>query len=123
MNTKQYFFRCAAFTRANNKIALADVYNPSNTSELEEWLGIVISLADGQHTVQEFIEYMQTRYDDAPENLQETIASVFERLIDGKMVMFSDTKVQLPYYLESPIEELDLEKAKSLMEKDGYVFH
>ncbi len=123
MNTKQYFFRCAVFARANNKIALADVYNPNNTSELEEWLGIVMSLADGQHTVQEFIEYMQTRYDNAPENLLETISSVFERLIEGKMVMFSEKAVQLPYYLESPIEELDLEKAKLLMEKDGYVFH
>ncbi len=123
MQKTQYFYRCVVFTRSNNKVALADVYAPYNTTVLDEWLGIVVSLADGQHTLQELIDYMNSRYEMAPENLEDTLHSVIERLIDGKMVQLHDTKVDLPYYLASPIEDLDLEKAKTLIEKDGYVYH
>ncbi len=123
MEKNQYFYRCSVFTRKDNQIALADVYNPANITVLEEWLGIGLSLADGQHTLQEFIDYMKDRYDTPPENLEDTLHSVIERLIDGKMLGLSDKPVELPYYLASPMEELDLEKAKQLIQQDGYVFH
>ncbi len=123
METHQYFYRCAAFTRKNNTIALADIYQPEHTSELEEWFGVVISLADGQHTLQELMDYMAKQYTQAPSNLEETLNSVIERLVEGKLIKLSSTKVQLPYYLANPIEQLDIEKAKQLMEKDGYTLH
>lgn len=119
MQLNQYFYRCCVFTRNNGKIALADVYS-SSTTDLEEWLGIALSLADGQHSLQEFIDYMKNQYPSPPENIEETISSVIERLIEGKMLLLSDTAVELPYYLANPIEELDIEKAKELMQKDGY---
>lgn len=123
MNTAQFFYRCATFTRENGNVALADIYNPSHTSELEEWFGVVISLADGVHTLQELLDYLAGRYDSAPENLKETISSVIDRLMEGGMIKLHDAKVELPYYLANPVEELDIEKAKKLMEKDGYVYH
>ena len=123
MNTSQYFYRCVAFTRENGKVALADIYNPSQTSELEEWFGIVISLADGAHTIKELIEYMGSRYESAPDNLEETICSVMDRLIEGNMIKLHDTKIDMPYYLAYHIEQLDIETAKQHMEKDGYVYH
>ncbi len=123
MNTSQFFYRCATFTRENGSVALADIHNPKQTSELEEWFGVVISLADGLHTIQELVDYMANQYEASPENLDETISSVIERLVDGKMIQLSDNKVELPYYLASPIEVLDLDKAKKLMVQDGYVYH
>ena len=123
MENKQYFYRAAVFTRKNNKVALADIYAPENISPLDEWMGIVVSLADGHHTIQELISYMESRYQEAPDNLEKTLHSVMERLLDGSIVKLSDTEVELPYYLASPIEELDLEKARNLIKEDGYIQH
>lgn len=123
MNKDQYFFRCVIFTRNNNSVAIADIYNPSQISELEPWFGTVISLADGQHTLHELIDYLSTQYDEIPSNLEQTLESVIERLIEGKMLLLNENKVELPYYLARPIEELDVEKAKCLIQEDGYVFH
>jgi hypothetical protein len=123
MQPQHYFYRCAVFTRKNNVIALADINQPNHTSDLEEWFGVVISLADGQHTLQELMDYMSKQYQQAPANLQDTLNSVIERLVDGKLVKLSEQKIKLPYYLASPIEQLDIEKAKQLMKEDGYTLH
>jgi len=120
MDNNQYFYRTVVFTRANNQVALADINNPKSVSPLEDWMGIVVSLADGKHTVQELIDYMSNQYESAPENLKETLHSVLERLIEGGIVLLSKEKIELPYYLASPIENYDIEKAKQEMQKDGY---
>ena len=85
-----------------------------------EWLGIVVSLADGQHTIQQMIDYMSKQYREAPVNLEETLHSVVERLEEGKIIQLSKSVVSLPYYLTLPIEELDIEKAKKMIMEDGY---
>ena len=123
MNNAQYFYRTVIFTRKDNKVSLVDIHQPENVSPLDEWMGIVISLADGHHTIKELFDYMTSRYRQAPANLEETLHSVLERLKDGDLVKLSDHGVELPYYLASPVEELDIEKAKMLMKGDGYVQH
>ena len=123
MDKMQYFYRTAIFTRKDNQVALADINYPENTTPLDEWMGIVLSLADGSHTIQELIEYMASRYQQAPDNLNATLESVIERLQEGKLIKLSDKAVELPYYLASPIEELDLEKARRLIKEDGYTVH
>ena len=120
MDNNQYFYRTVVFTRANNQVALADINNPKSVSPLEDWMGIVVSLADGKHTVQELIDYMSNQYESAPENLKETLHSVLERLIEGGIVLLSKEKIELPDYLASHIENYDIEKAKQEMQKDGY---
>ena len=120
MDNNQYFYRTVVFTRANNQVALADINNPKSVSLLEDWMGVVVSLADGKHTVLELIDYMSKQYESAPENLKETLHSVLERLIEGGIVLLSKEKIELPYYLASPIENYDIEKAKQEMQKDGY---
>jgi hypothetical protein len=52
--------------------------------------------------------------------LNETLHSVIERLQEGNLLKLSDSSVTLPYYLSEPIENLDLEKAKTKIEEDGY---
>jgi hypothetical protein len=123
MDNTQYFYRTAIFTRKNNQVALADINQPDHTSPLDDWMGVVVSLADGKHTIQELIGYMTAQYPQAPGNLEETLHSVIERLQEGKIIQLSEKAVDLPYYLASPIEELDLEKAADLIKQDGYTQH
>lgn len=123
MNNSQYFYRTAIFTRKDNQVALADINQPGNTSPLEDWMGIVVSLADGKHSIQELIDYMASRYQQVPDNLEKTLHSVIERLQEGQIIQLSDNAVELPYYLASPIEELDREKAMELIKQDGYTQH
>ena len=121
MDKSQYFYRNVTFSRKDNQTSLADIYNPKKSSPLEEWLGTVISLADGQHTVQELLDYLREHYRGlTPADFEKTVGSVFERLQEGKLVMMSKKAVELPYYLAEPIEKLDLEKAKKLMHEDGH---
>lgn len=123
MENTAYFYRTAIFTRINNQVALADISQPGNTTPLDDWMGIVVSLADGQHTIQELVDYMGTQYQQAPDNLEETLHSVVDRLQEGKIIQLSEQAVDLPYYLASPIEELDIDKATDLIRKDGYSQH
>ena len=120
MDNTQFFYRTAIFTRKDNQVALADIHQPETTSPLDEWMGIVVSLADGKYTIQELLDYIGSRYQQAPANMEETLHSVIGRLHDGKIVKLSENEVDLPYYLASPIEELDIEKATDLIQEDGY---
>ena len=124
MDTSKYFYRNVVFTRKGGKVALADIHNPEHTTEMEDWLGIVISLADGQHTLQQLIDYMASQYPaSAPKELTTTIESVVERLTEGNMLKLTDEPTELPYYLSEPIELLSLEVARQKMHEDGYTQH
>jgi len=120
MDNSKYFYRTAVFTQQNNQVSLADIEQPDKISPLEGWMGVVISLADGEHTVQQLIDYMTQQYPEPPANIQETLHSVIERLEEGDLLKLCDEKVTLPYYLASPIEQLDLDKARQLIQDDGY---
>lgn len=120
MDNSQYFYRTIIFSQHKDQVSLADIHQPEKASPLEGWMGIVISLADGLHSIQELIDYLRSRYAEPPQNLEETLHSVIERLIEGKLIKLTSEAVTLPYYLASPIEQLDLEKAKKLIEEDGY---
>ncbi len=120
MDNTQYFYRNSVFTRKDGQVALVDIYQPQKTTPLDDWLGIVVSLADGHHTIQQLIDYLAQQYPMPPENLESTLHSVIERLEEGKIVQLSENKVDLPYYLSEPIEALDLDKARKAMDDDGY---
>ena len=73
MNNSQYFYRTVVYTRKNNEIGLVDINQPDQVTPLGEWLGLVVSLADGAHTIQELLDYVSSRYSSAPANLEETV--------------------------------------------------
>jgi len=120
MDNTQYFYRNSIFTRKNNQVSLVDINQPDSLTPLDEWLGVVVSLADGRHTIQQLIDYMGKRYVEAPVDLEKTLHSVIERLEEGKIIQLSENVVSLPYYLTLPIEELEIDKAKKLIQEDGY---
>lgn len=123
LNKSQYFYRTVIFTRKAGIVALADINNPTETTTLEEWFGMVISLADGQHTLAQLTDFMGQQYQHKPERLDDTLESVIERLIESKMLKLNDKAVELPYYLAAPIEQLDIDKAQKLIIEDGYTVH
>lgn len=120
MDNTKYIYRNVVFTRKDNQISLVDINQPDRATPLDGWLGIVVSLADGQHTVQQMIDYMTKQYHESPLNLEETLHSVIERLEEGNIIQLSTRIVSLPYYLSLPVEELDIEKAKKLIIEEGY---
>jgi len=122
LDKSKYFFRTAVFTWQDDKLALVDLHDPGAATPLDPWLGRVVSLADGQHRIQELIDYLGSLYHgDPPEELERTIESVIERLTEAEVVRLSDEPITLPYYLAIPQEEQDAEKARELMIKDGYI--
>lgn len=123
LNKAKYFYRTVIFTRKAGIVALANIDNPLETTALEQWLGVVISLADGKHTLSQLLDYVGSQYQQVPPNLEDTIESVIERLTESKMLQLSEQAVDLPYYLSAPIEQLDIEKAKKLIKEDGYILH
>lgn len=123
MNTDHFFYRKVIFTRKDNQIALANIYQPEKSTPLEQWLGTVLSLADGTHTIAQMLDLLRSRYATPPENLEKTVESVIDRLVESKMIELSNFPVALPYYLAAPIEELDIEQARKLIQKDGYGLH
>ena len=123
MDKSKYFYRTVVFFKHGDKVSVVDLNNVNEKPvELEPWLGIVVSLADGQHTIQELLDYLSIHYQDTPpDSLEKTIDSVIKRLTDTEAVILSDTPVTLPYYLSLSAEQLDIEKARQSMAEDGYI--
>ena len=120
MDNSQFFYRNVMFTKNNEQVSLVDINHPDKVLPLDKWLGTVVSLADGQHTVQQLIDYMGKQYPEAPDNLEATLHSVIKRLEEDSIIQLSKRFVSLPYYLILPLEELDVEKAKKLIAEDGH---
>ncbi|MEN8180533.1 MAG: hypothetical protein ABFS39_18195 [Pseudomonadota bacterium] len=121
MEKEKYFYRILAFTRLEGEVALIDKFDQAKTIPLESWLGTVISLADGQHSIEELIDYLRGHYgSNVPAELERTVESVIERLIESQALMLSDEPYVLPYHLSKPFEELDPNEAKLSMAEDGY---
>ncbi len=120
MDTSKYFYRNVIFSKKENQISLMDINNPDNERQtLEPWFGVVLQLADGQHTIDELYSLLSNKYKGAPPaNLKETIHSVIERLAKSNLIMLTDKVTELPYYLSRPYEYLDIEKAKKLLKED-----
>ena len=119
MNSSHYFYRNIIFSKQGKEISLIDINDPSQNEKLDPWFGMVIQLADGQHTLNQFYSFMKSQYNGStPPNIDETLESVVKRMVEAKFIILSEEKVNLPYYLSMPHEMLDIEKAKKLLAKD-----
>lgn len=122
MSHDKYFKRCTVYRMENDGISIIDVHDNNSVTPLDSWMGVVVALADGQHTVAQLLQHMRGQYQNgAPENLVETIDSVVQRLVDAGAIALSDTPAELPYYLSKPIDEQDPKLATELMVNDGFL--
>jgi hypothetical protein len=120
MSGAKYFYRNVTFSKSNGKVFLIDIADPEgDKEELDGWFGLVLLMADGQHTVDELFNFLSTKYQGSPpDNLRDTIDSVIQRMSETKFIVLTDIKTELPYYLSLPYEQLDVDKAIGLMEQD-----
>ena len=120
MDKSQFFYRNVIFSKQGKTISLVDIENPKNIKEeLEPWFAMVLQLADGQHTLEQLFQFMATQYNGMPpQNLEQTLISVVERMAETRLIMLTKEKTDLPYYLSMPYELLDVEKAKKELAKD-----
>jgi hypothetical protein len=120
MDTSQYFYRNAIFSKQGKSIFLIDFEFPDKKQqELEPWFAIVFQLADGHHTLEQLYQYIAMLYNgNPPQNLSDTLKSVVDRMVQGKLIVLTKKVTELPYYLSMPYELLDLEKAKKQLKLD-----
>ena len=122
MEHEHYIKRTTVYKVEEDTISLVDVHDNNTITPLDPWMGLVVSLADGQHTVSELIQHMTGQYPNgAPDNLTDTIESVIKRLADAGAVELSPQPTTLPYYLSMPIDEQDLKLATEVMINDGFL--
>ncbi|MDH3974110.1 MAG: hypothetical protein OEV42_07510 [Deltaproteobacteria bacterium] len=122
MDKAKYFYRVLIFTREGEDVFVLDRFKENKKVALEPWLGVVVSLADGQHRLGELVEYLAGSYKGSPPaDLERTIESVVDRLVESEVIRLSDEAVTLPSYLVVPLEEQDAEAAREEMVKDGYI--
>jgi hypothetical protein len=117
----KYFIRCMRFESMDEHIVLIDPKSPRVVT-LDPWLEVIYAAADGQSTIQEFIERLKTQYSGgAPTGLeQQTIALISKMEAEG-VIRLVQQPTQLPYYLSIPVAKQDKERALTEMKKDGYV--
>jgi hypothetical protein len=122
LDKSQYFYRNIVISRQGDKVSIVDLNDPEKEAlTFEPWLGLVVVLADGQHTIERLIDTLKQKYNGSPPaELERTIESVIERLTETNTIVLTDEPVEMPYYLSLPAEQLNLEKARQLMAEDGH---
>ena len=122
MDHAHYFKRNAVYKVEEDAISVVDVHENNTITPLDPWMGAVLSLADGQHTIAQLIQHMTAQYPNgAPENLTETLESIIDRLTDTDVIELTLRPSILPYYLRIPMDEQDPKKATEMMINDGFL--
>jgi hypothetical protein len=122
LNHSHYFSRTTVYRVAGDTVSLIDVHDNNAVTPLDPWMGAVIALADGQHTVAQLMQHMAGQYPNgAPANLAETIGSVIQRLSDSGALKLTPEAVTLPYYLAMPLDAQEPKLATELMVNDGFL--
>lgn len=122
MDHAQYFKRNTVYKVEDDTVSLVDVHENNTVTPLDPWMGTVVSLADGQHTVDQLIQYMAGQYPNgAPENLGDTIESVIKRLTETDVITLTPEPTALPYYLNQPMDDQNPKVATELMTNDGFL--
>jgi len=117
----QYFVRCARYDIVEDAIVAYD-FNSPRVITLNPWFEVIFMAAYGQRTVGEFIVEISSEYTEgAPKGLATEIVGYVEEMIEEGLIRISDTTVDLPYYLASPVSEQDPDKAKKFMITDGII--
>ena len=122
MNHAQFIKRNTVYKFEGDTVSLVDVHDNNTLTPLDAWMGVIVSLADGQHTVAQLVQHMAAQYPEGPpDNLAATIESVIKRLMESDVVSLTFQPTTLPYYLSMPIDELDPKVATDTMVNDGFL--
>lgn len=122
MDHNHYIKRTTVYKMDKDVVSLVDVHDNNTVTPLDPWMGVVVSLADGQHTVNQLVDHISSQYPDgAPDKLTETIESVIKRLTETQVIELTPKPSTLPYYLSIPMDDQEPKKATELMVNDGFL--
>lgn len=122
-NRDKYFVRTLQWDWLNDTmIHLFDNKAPRMIT-MDEWPQQVYLDAVGQKNTGEYILWMANQYrrGEVPETLDKDMIELIENLVSDGMIEWRDEKTILPYYLDGPKSEQDIDKAYELMVEDGYI--
>lgn len=120
----KYFIRLAQWDWLNNQMIQIVDNNAPRLITLDPWPQLIFLNATGEKTIAAFVNKMVNMYgakEKIPENLDTNILEMVATLLNEKLIALVDTAGTLPYYLDLPQCELDQEKARKLMEADGFL--
>lgn len=124
MQLSNYFYRTLIYSESNGQVHVYEKLPPHSPIPLDPWLGRVILLADGQHTLQEMIDYIASQYQgNIPDNYLKTIGSVIERLLESEAIALSETPCTLPYHLAMPKEQQDPALSEKSLKEANFPSH
>ena len=117
----KYFSRNVRYVMLKDKVALVERDRP-DMATIDEWAQLVFLSADGEHKVSELIAALGSHYQGgAPKGLAEQTRALVNDLRGRGYLTLHDQKRKLPYYFAVPVEQQDKERARALMEADGFL--
>ncbi len=118
---EKFLSRCARFDMMDNQVVIIDPGAPRLVT-LDPWPELVFMAADGQNRVKDLADHLGKKYEDGPpKGLEKQVNQIVHNLLREGLVKLSDVPIELPYYLSIPRSEQDPDKAKKLMEDDGFI--
>ena len=119
-----YFVRLARWDWLNQDMIHVVENNGPRMITMDPWPQLIYLEADGQKTVTEFVYDMASKYgkkQPIPKELDATIIKLIKSLSDDKLIELSAESRKLPYYIDLPQSQQDLNKANRMMIEDGFI--
>jgi hypothetical protein len=123
MNTA-YFSRCATWNLMDGRLVVNDSSSPRapRMITMEPWHEVVFGAADGEHTVDEFVEQLGREYEGGPpQGLRAQIVEIIAVLVGEGIVKTHATPKPLPIYLAEDYFAQPPEVRKAQMQADGFI--
>ncbi len=120
----KYFFRLAQWDWLDKSMIHVKDNQRTRMITMDPWPQLIYLEAEGQKTIYDFIYYMVSQYakdETIPDDIDKEILEIIDVLMKDGLIGLSSESRKLPYYLDLPISKQDLNKAKALMLKDGFI--
>lgn len=119
-----YFSRCATWHLLENRLVVNDSRSPRapRVITMEPWHEVVFGAADGEHTVDQFVEQLGKEYEGGPPaGLRAQIVEIIGVLVGEGIVRIHAAPEPLAIYLAENYLAQPPEVRKAQMLADGFV--
>lgn len=120
----KYFYRLAQWDWLDHENIHVTDNNAPRMITMDPWPQMIFLDSDGQKTIEEYIFELTGKYgrkQPIPEDLDNEVINLIEKLVNDKLIGLSDTKYELPYYIDLPKNKQNSDKARKLMLEDGFI--
>lgn len=119
---ERYFSRAATWSRLDQRLVVHDSASPKapRMITMEPWHEVAFMAADGEHTIDEFVQHMGAQYEGGmPTGLREQIHGVISDLAAEGILRLHEQPQPLPPYFAEEYFEQPPEVRKAQLEADG----